>query len=220
MTRFRLLRPLAISLLLSAAALPHTYAQDAADVSLQTELADEIATRLIETYNNVAYTAPGFRAFEQLFDAYQSLRKWQAYLDAIDAAKLTVTSGPYVEIQAAVDRLKAASIDAPALAAAAIDALRGAGDWHADNQAQADLVIQHLGKLVTELTEPRQRLLGQSVLAEVELDRDAPRAAAARIVAAVPDIGRLEAGSEQLQFATQFATLLQKLDAPHTIEVT
>lgn len=219
MTRFRLLRPIALALMLSAAALPQAYAVDASDVSLETELAGEIATRLIETYNSAAYAAPGFETFEQLFEAYQSLRKWQAYLDAMDAAKLPVVSGPYAEINAAVDRLHAASIDAPTLAGAAIEALRGLGDWHADDKAQADLVIQHLGKLVTELTDPRQRLVGQSILAEVELDSDAPMAAAARIVAAVPDIRRLDAGPEQLQFATQFATMLQSLDAPYTVEV-
>ncbi len=219
MTPVRLLRPIALALILSAAALPQAHAIDASDVSLQTELASEIATRLIDTYNNAVHAAPGFETFEQLFDAYQSLRKWQAYLDAMNAAKLPATTGPYAEIKAAVDRLHAASIDAPALAAAAIDALRGLGTWHTDDPAQADLVIQHLGKLVTELSDPRQRLIGQSILAEVELDGDAPMAAAARIVAAVPDIRRLPPGDEQLQFATQFATMLQSLDAPYTVEV-
>ncbi len=219
MIRFRLLRPLALALLLSASALPQAHALEPSDLSLETELAGEIATRLIETYNAAAYAAPGFETFEQLFGAYQSLRKWQAWLDAMDAAKLPVTTGPYAEIRAAVDRLHAASIDAPTLAAAAIDALRGLGDWHADDKAQADIVIQHLGKLVTELTDPRQRIIGQSILAEVELDSDAPMAAVSRIVAAVPDIRRLDPGAEQLQFATQFATMLQTLDAPHTIEV-
>lgn len=219
MTPVRLLRPIAVALMLSAAALPQAYAVDASDVSLQTELAGEIATRLIDTYNSAANAAPGFETFEQLFEAYQSLRKWQAWLDAMDAAKLPATTGPYAEIKSAVDRLSAASIDAPSLAAAAIDALRGLGTWHTDDPAQADLVIQHLGKLVTELSDPRQRLIGQSILAEVELDGDAPNAAAARIVAAVPDIRRLPAGDEQLQFATQFATMLQSLDDPHTVEV-
>jgi len=208
-----------MALMLSAATLPQAHAIDASDISLETELASEIATRLIDTYNSAANAAPGFETFEQLFEAYQSLRKWQAYLDAVDAAKLPVTAGPYAEIKAAVDRLHAASIDAPALAGAAIEALRGLGDWHTNDKAQADLVIQHLGKLVTELSDPRQRLVGQSILAEVELDSDAPMAAAARIVAAVADIRRLDAGVEQLQFATQFATMLQSLDAPYTIEV-
>jgi hypothetical protein len=62
-TRFRLLRPIAVALLLSAAALPQAYAVDASDVSLETELAGEIATRLIETYNSAAYAAPGFETF-------------------------------------------------------------------------------------------------------------------------------------------------------------
>ena len=219
MTRFRLLRPIALALMLSAAALPHAHALDTSDVSLQSELADDIATRLIDTYNNAVYAPPGFETFEVLFDAYQTLRKWQAWLDAMDAAKLPVTNGPHAQIRAAVDRLRAASIDGPALAAAAIDALRGLGSWHTDDRAQADLVIHHLGKLVTELTDPRQRLIGQAILAEVELDGDAPMAAAARIVAAIPDIPRLTAGDEQLGFATHFATMLQSLDAPHTIEV-
>lgn len=217
MIRARFLGGIAVALMLSAGPLTAARAVDTSDVTLETELAGEIATRLIETYNSAA--APGFETFELLFESYESLRKWQAYLDAMDAAKLPATTGPYAEIRAAVDRLNAASINAPALAAAAIDALRGLGDWHADDKAQADLVIQHLGKLVTELTDPRQRLIGQSILAEVELDSDAPLAAAARIVAAVPDIRRLEAGAEQLQFATQLATMLQSLDAPFTIEV-
>lgn len=219
MTALRRLRPIAVALLLSAAALPQAHAIDASDISLQTLLAGEIAARLIQTYTNAAQAEPGFETFEQLFEAYQSLRKWQAYLDAMDAAKLPVATGPYAEIKAAVADLHTAGIDAPALAAAAIGALRGLGTWHTDDRAQADLVIEHLGKLVTEIADPRQRLIGQSILAEVELDGDAPMAAAARIVAAVPDIRRLPAGDEQLQFATQFATMLQSLDAPSTVEV-
>jgi len=206
--------------MLTAVAVPQAHALDAADKTLETELAGEIATRLIETYNSAAQAAPGFETFELLFDAYQSLRKWQAYLDAMDAAQLPITAGPYAEIKAAVERVGAASIDAKALATAAVEALRGVGDWHAADKAQADLVIQHLGKLVTELADPRLRLISQSILAEVELDSDAPMAAAARIVAAVPDIRRLESGPEQLELATQFATMLQSLDAPYSIEVT
>lgn len=220
MTRYWILRPIALALMLSAVAIPPAYAQVAADKTLETELAGEIAARLIETYNSAARAVPGFETFELLFEAYQSLRKWQAYLDAIDAARLPTTAGAYVEIKTAVDRVRAASIDVQALAAAAIEALRGVGDWRAADKAQADLVIQHLGKLVTELSDPRLRLIGQSILAEVELDGDAPMAAAARIVAAVPDIRRLESGPEQLQLATQFATMLQSLDAPYTVEVT
>lgn len=222
MTGRRLLIGLAAALLLSSVPLAPTMvlaAGDESELSLQTELADEIAARLIETYSGAAFAEPGFETFELLFDAYQTLRKWQAWLDAMDAARLPVTAGPHAEIRAAVERLRAASIDAPTLAAAAIDALRGLGDWHADDQAQADLVIQHLGKLVTELTDPRQRLIGQSILAEVELDSAAPMAAAARIVASVADIRRLDPGKEQLEFATSFATMLQSLDAPFTIEV-
>ena len=49
MTALRRLRPIAVALLLSAAVLPQAHAIDASDISLQTELAGEIAARLIQT---------------------------------------------------------------------------------------------------------------------------------------------------------------------------
>jgi hypothetical protein len=221
MTGTRFLHRVALALMLSAAVLaPQAIlAADASDRSLESELADEIATRLIDIYNLASYAQPGFETFESLFGAYESLRKWQAYLEAIDAAKLPTSTGPYASIKSAVQRLGDASINEASIATAAIDALDGLGNWHADDQAQADLVIQHLGKLITELSDPRERLRGQSILAAVELDSDAPMAAAARIVAAVADIRRLDDSAQQLAFATKFGTMLQSLDAPRIVEV-
>ncbi len=218
----RLLPRIALALLLSVAPVAVTGARavDASNTSLQIELSDEIAARLLETYNTAVYAPSGFETFELLFDGFETLRKWQAYLDGIEAAKLEKASGPYEQLKVTVDRLAAASVTEHSLADAAISSLRGLGNWHADDQAQADLVIEHLGKLVTELDDPRLRVIGQTVLAEVELDSDAPLAAAARIVAAVPDLRRLESGREQLDFAVQLAMMVQTLDIPQAIEVT
>jgi len=218
----RLVPTIALALLASVAPLALTAARavDTSDSSLQLELSAEIAARLVESYNDAVYAPSGFETFETLFDGFETLRKWQAYLEAIDAAGLASVSVPYGQLKAIVDRLEAASITEHALADAAIGALRGLGDWHADDAAQADIVIRHLGKLVTELDDPRLRVIGQTILAEVELDSAAPTAAAARIVAAVPDLKRLESGREQLDLAVQLAMMVQTLDRPDAIEVT
>lgn len=218
----RLLPRVALALLLSVAPVAVTGARavDASNTSLQIELTDEIAARLLETYNNAIYAPSGFETFELLFQGFETLRKWQAYLEAIEAAKLEKLSAPYEQLKATVDRLAAASVTEHSLADAAISSLRGLGNWHADDQAQADIVIEHLGELVTELNDPRLRVIGQTLLAEVELDSEAPLAAAERIVAAVPDLKQLESGREQLDFAVQLAMMVQTLDTPQAIEVT
>ncbi len=149
----RLLPRVALALLLSVAPVAVTGARavDASNTSLQIELTDEIAARLLETYNNAIYAPSGFETFELLFQGFETLRKWQAYLEAIEAAKLEKLSAPYAQLKATVDRLAAASVTEHSLADAAISSLRGLGNWHADDQAQADIVTVYMGAARTTL---------------------------------------------------------------------
>ena len=142
------LRLLAILLLSATAAVPMTLPARAADSStttLEANLAPEVAADLIATYDKAVKAEPGFEPFQALFTRFETVRKWEAYLDAMKSTGLKIDGGPYAAIAAAQKTLAAHGITRASIATAAIEKLAGVGDWRAADQAQAELVIDELG---------------------------------------------------------------------------
>ncbi|HWA20479.1 MAG TPA: right-handed parallel beta-helix repeat-containing protein [Devosia sp.] len=194
-------------------------AADAAKTTLESDLAPEITADLVATFDKANKAEPGFETFQSLYLAFETVRKWQAFLDASHSAGLSETNGPFAAIETAVSTLEAHGISRVSVATAAIEKLAGLTDWHAANQAQAQLVINELGVLLTEISEPTQRIRGQLVLAGVELGTTAPEAARMRVDTAIHDLGLVTDPQLELDFARRLIEIVLTLKSPQTIEI-
>ena len=107
------LRLLAI-LLLSATAVVSTglpvCAADTSTTTLEADLAPEVAADLIATYDKAVKADPGFEPFQALFTRFETVRKWEAYLDAMKSTGLKIDGGPFAAIAAAQKSLAAHGI--------------------------------------------------------------------------------------------------------------
>jgi len=217
------LRLLAILLLSATAAVPtilSAHAADSSTTTLEANLAPEVAADLIATYDKAVKAEPGFEPFQALFTRFETVRKWEAYLDAMKSTGLKIDGGPYAAIAAAQKTLAAHGITRASIATAAIEKLAGVGDWRAADQAQAELVIDELGTLLTEISDPVQRIRGQLVLAAVELKSDTPAAARIRVGTALDDLRRIADAAQQLNYGEQLADVIFQLRDPQAIEIT
>lgn len=195
------------------------FAADTAKTTLESDLAPEIAGELIATWADAQTSEPGFETFQALFTAFETVRKWEAYLEAVTAAKLPTEGPGYAAIKSAVESIADQGMNRVSVATTAIEKLAGVGDWHAADQAQAELVIDELSDLLTEITDPTQRITGQLVLASVELDSISRQAARARVIAAVRDLPHIPDSTVQLSFARELVRIITSLDDPQVIEV-
>ena len=193
-------RALAAAILALVLLAPPALAADAAKTTLESDLAPEITADLIATFDEATRAEPAFEAFQSLYLSFETVRKWQSFLDASKSAGLSETNGPFAAIDTAVAALEAHGITRVSVATAAIEKLAGLTDWRAANQAQAQLVIDELGVLLTEISDPTQRIRGQLVLAGVELGTTAPEAARMRVDTAVRDLDLVTDPETELAF--------------------
>jgi len=194
-------------------------AADTSATTLESDLAPEIATELIATYDGAVKAPPGFEPFQALYLRFETVRKWEAFLDAAKVANLDETNGPYKAVSAAEAILAAHGITRVSIATAAIEKLAGVGDWKATDQAQAELVIDELGVLLTEIADPTQRIRGQLVLAGVELNTAAPQAARIRVTTALHDLHLVPDATQQLDFGRKLSEIVLSLNDPQSIEI-
>ena len=98
-SRYSKLRAALLVLLLAAPV--SAYAVDNARTTLESDLAGDIVLDLIKTFDAATAAPAGFESFEALYLAFETERKWQAYLDAIKAANLPTDGAPLAELTAA-----------------------------------------------------------------------------------------------------------------------